>query len=486
MAIRVTQQYVDAFGPVDGNLVVGRQFIEVLHDVAAGDIEESANSAISFVQSATHEPLTQRPSQALGITDVATVALDLPVSASSTLAFTDLLTKTIPLSISHTLAFQQFWFEFNYVADRQVPENTLNLTQEVSVAGFNTVEHDLGLSQSVDVRGPIPLLATTGLYFSQAMRNSCHNMHVDQDLGLTDDARVPLPTQNVSHTLALTDLACMSFINQTINFVQTATAGKSVGVEVSHLGLTQTVTIGGTFRRTIAQDLGIDHALTYFEDTACNRKNYTPFMGEGAATTPAASITDPQFDTSPGDADRFLLYWPARGARTTTVSIRAPQFGNRDRNAYTRVSRETRGGTLVVFADPTWPKIRTMAVTVTGLLKAEVDEYQALIYAHLGQLIGITDWYGYEWEGVINNPNEPAVQDSKEKWTISFEFEGEIIDGFSPGHDLGIDGSAGDAKDPGANSELGLTQTLGGSWPTPGPNHSLGFISAASAQVVSP
>ncbi len=483
MAIRVTQQYVDVFGPTSGNLVVGRQFIEVLHDVAAGDIEESANSVISFVSSA-HGIGEVHSSSTMSLVSTAVVAQDINAVASSTMNLTESLLRTTPVSVTSTMNLGQFWFEFNYVADRQVPENTLALIQTASVGGNETVEQDLGLTQTVNVAGPILLLTTTGLYLSQAMRNSAHNIRVETVMALIDDARVPLVTQNVTSTMNLTDLAYMSFIVQVINFTHEAIGGKSSGVQHHTLTFTQAVLQGGTFRRMITQDLGVDHALTYFEDTPCNRKNYTPFMGENASGAPPASLTDPQFDTSPGDADRFLIYWPARGARTDEVSIRAPQFGNRDRNAYTRVNRETRGGRLVVYADPTWPQIRTMAVTVVGLLKAEVDEIQTLFYAHLGQLIGITDWYGYEWEGVIMDPQEPAVQDGKERWTITFQFEGQIIEGYSPGHNLGVEGAAPVSKDPGANDALGLTQTLGGSWPAPEPDHSLGFVSAASAEVV--
>ena len=44
---------------------------------------------------------------------------------------------------------------------------------------------------------------------------------------------------------------------------------------------------------------------------------------------------------------------------TFSVSLRAPNLGNKDRLSFNRVLRETRGGTLVVFADPIWPKVQT-------------------------------------------------------------------------------------------------------------------------------
>src|SRR4030042_466325 len=337
MAIRATQQYVDVFGTVNGAVRVASQFVEILWAPGASE------------------------------------------------------------SVTSNLSLSQNWFEFNYVADRQVPQNTITFIQVASASGFHTVEDNLNLTDSVDVRGPIPLYTHSQLVFSHLARNTCHNIRVGQGLGITDYARIPLPTQHVTSTMNLSDLAYMSFIDQAISFSHVAVGGRAAGVQVQTISFVHTLTSHGTLRRTLAHDLGISQALTYLDDTPCNRKNYTPFMGEGSANAPSASLVNPQFNTSPGN--RFLLYWPARGARQTEVSIRAPQFGNRDRNAYTRVNRETRGGRLVVFSDPTWPKVRTMAVTVTGLLKTEVDEIQSLFYEHLGQLIGITDWEGYEGEG---------------------------------------------------------------------------------------
>jgi len=489
MAIRVTQQYVDVFGETSGNLSCGRQYVEVLGEAAAGDIEESASSTISFVSTATSEPLPQSVAQDLGISDAAAYAMTIAASASSTMNLTQQILKTAEVSVNDNMTLTQNVINFNFVADRVTPENTIVFTQVAAAGGFKTVEQDLGLTQSVDVRGPILQIVNHRIFLTDLARNTCHNLRVTQTLAIVDDARVPLPTQHVTDTMNLSDNAYMSFIAQTMNLTQTAVGGRSPGVQTQTITFTQVVVPNGTLRRTIAQDLGIDHALTYFEDSPCNRKNYTPFIGEGSANTPPATLTSPQYSTSPGStSDRFLLYYPARGARSTTVSIRAPQFGNRDRNAYTRVNRETRGGQLIVYADPTWPQVRTMAVTITGLTKTEVDEVQSLFYNHLGQLIGITDWEGYEWEGVVIDPEQPAVQDGKERWTITFQFEGEIIEGFSPGHDLGVSDTAPHDFDPGANSDLGLTQALGGSWPTPDPpaGQNLGFISTASATVESP
>jgi hypothetical protein len=106
-----------------------------------------------------------------------------------------------------------------------------------------------------------------------------------------------------------------------------------------------------------------------------------------------------------------------------------------------------------------------MSVTVSGLIGSEIEDLQTFLYAYLGVQIGITDWEGYEWEGVIVDPGQPAVQDGKEQWTITFNFEGEIIVGYSAGSFLAASQDTEVGKDPGANSELALTHRLAGPVP---------------------
>ena len=71
----------------------------------------------------------------------------------------------------------------------------------------------------------------------------------------------------------------------------------------------------------------------------------------------------------PASAVRFELV--SLTDPTDNVVLRAPDFGNKDRLGFNRVLRETRGGTLIVFADPEWPKTQTLALNFSGLTQAE-------------------------------------------------------------------------------------------------------------------
>jgi hypothetical protein len=88
-----------------------------------------------------------------------------------------------------------------------------------------------------------------------------------------------------------------------------------------------------------------------------------------------------------------------------------------------RINRETRGGTLLVFADPMWPKMQSMVLTFSGLEYATVQAYLTFIKNHLGLEVGFVDWEGFYWKGIVVDPIQPTVQDGKDRYTITFEFQ---------------------------------------------------------------
>jgi hypothetical protein len=138
------------------------------------------------------------------------------------------------------------------------------------------------------------------------------------------------------------------------------------------------------------------------------------------------------------------LTYPALATPTDTVELRAPELDNIDRLSFTRINRETRGGKLSVFADPAWPKTETVIATFVGLTRTEIEDLQTFFVDHIGEEIGMQDWEGREWVGVVTTPNESAVNDGGRNacggkgWTITFEFEGVLVDGHAPNNSLSL------------------------------------------------
>jgi hypothetical protein len=353
-------------------------------------------------------------------------------SLSDALTLIDVGTKDISANASSTLNFVETEFEFNYVGDRQIPYNTLNLVQTVLTLSSVDLSNTLNLQQTVNVYN-------SSIYaFASDWLHLFHHTPMTHRHWFTDDLalyvnRVTIPVvRSLAHTLAFVQLGRLTNVKQVLSFVQTAEAAFGYTV-INYLELGDQQVRLVDYIRHQYEDLGIGHSLGWYIDSPCSRKQYTPFQGEntipGALTPPSSDL--PYVQVSPM-TDRMLLYYPARGPQTYTVTLRAPEMDNRDRNSYTRISRETAGGKLVVFADPTWPHIRTMVVTIIGLQKTAIDAFQVFKQATLGREVGITDWEGRVWSGVITNPNEPVTQDGPTSWTLTFEFEGELLDGQYP------------------------------------------------------
>lgn len=153
---------------------------------------------------------------------------------------------------------------------------------------------------------------------------------------------------------------------------------------------------------------------------------YHPFVGAGPATNPEPPEEELE-GPIPGIVDPFKLVFPSVGPFTDTLVLRAPNLGNKDRLQMNRVSRETRGGTLVVFADPIWPKVQTLMLNFSGLTETEASGLHTFMDTHLGMEIGVLDWEHRYWKGVITKLDDPIVQDGSGcKYSVGFEFEGEM------------------------------------------------------------
>ena len=112
---------------------------------------------------------------------------------------------------------------------------------------------------------------------------------------------------------------------------------------------------------------------------------------------------------------------------TVSLPLRSPEFNNKDRLQFHRISRETRGGTLIVFADPMWPKVETQVLTFTGLSRTQSQALLGFIQAYLGLEVGFVDWEGRYWKGIITHTTDPVVQDGRgAMYTASLEFECEL------------------------------------------------------------
>jgi len=393
---------------------------------------QNVTSTLNFTQNAATPLQEVSANNTLNFVQSLLCCTDIPASASNALTLTDVAGQTLELSGNNVMVFASVVGHLNLVNDRAPCGSTLNLVQLVEVADNRNPTNNLGLTQTVNVQAPIKPVITQLLGITHHTTTP-HRAFVTQNLGITDALVTPLPTQSVTSTLNFVQDAPIGNVDSTLNFVQTITFSKSLTAR-NTINLTHEMSRIMIYNRTLTHNNVVGHALTWYEDSPCGRKQYTPFQGENTlpldVTLPSNTLGDPQ-----GEDATFKLYIPYLGVHTSEVELRQPELDNRDRNAFSRASQETRGGKLIIFSDPIWPKIRTLAITVVGLTETQVDAYQAFALSTVGQEIGLTDWEGRLWKGFIKNPNERATQDGRSRWTVTFEFEGEMLDVQQPGEE---------------------------------------------------
>jgi hypothetical protein len=231
-------------------------------------------------------------------------------------------------------------------------------------------------------------------------------------LTLTDEGEIAIVGDGVS-TLSMTQTATAILSNQQPG--STVSLGSVAGFNV----------VRGA--SSIETELEVTDSVAFILDTD-NLCSYSPFIGSNsdpnAPTPPPADL--PVLAGLPAGV-RFRLTYPATGPVTDTCDLRAPDLGDLDRLGFSRINRETRGGTLVVYADPLWPKTETLSLNFSGLKREVAQSLLTFIDAHLGEQVKLLDSDGRLWVGVIMSPNEPVVQDSRNRFTANFEFEGEPV-----------------------------------------------------------
>ena len=166
-------------------------------------------------------------------------------------------------------------------------------------------------------------------------------------------------------TLTFVDAACRSQVPTSADallFTNAATvaAAKAIHDALTLVDVATAIHVGGV---GAIDALSLQESVAFVLVHGDPRWVYTPFVGTGAAGNP----TPPGPLVGPTEGIGTCRFVYPTTSPTVTVPLRSPEFGNKDRLQFNRISRESRGGTLVVFADPMWPKVETQVLTFIGL-----------------------------------------------------------------------------------------------------------------------
>lgn len=110
---------------------------------------------------------------------------------------------------------------------------------------------------------------------------------------------------------------------------------------------------------------------------------------------------------------------------TRVYNFENPQFGNRNDLSFERISKRTRGNSLIIVGDGVLTEVLVLPFTFS--LEAEKKRMLAMLKETIGEIGTYTDHEGQDWSGVIRNPEAQAVQNGRNGHSIEIQFEGDMI-----------------------------------------------------------
>ena len=112
---------------------------------------------------------------------------------------------------------------------------------------------------------------------------------------------------------------------------------------------------------------------------------------------------------------------------TLVLTLRNPEFGDSRNLEIARINRKTRGGDLVVFRDPMWPKTEVLRFAFDYLTETKAYALDHFLKVSLGQEITLVDYEGRSWTGIIRAPQGSIKQQGRCQYQADFEFEGILV-----------------------------------------------------------
>jgi hypothetical protein len=109
-----------------------------------------------------------------------------------------------------------------------------------------------------------------------------------------------------------------------------------------------------------------------------------------------------------------------------SIGLRNPELNNTDKLIYDRIQRDNRGGDLIIFRDPMWPKTHLQELEFRLLKSVDKDALLDFVRQTLGQIVTYVDYEGRTWTGIITNPILNFSQEFRgdsDNYKVHIEFE---------------------------------------------------------------
>jgi len=317
-------------------------------------------------------------------------------------------------AISDTIALTE------NAASVTVEGDDIDLDESISLSHGRHVFDTMSLDEDMDLGISVSVSDTIAVG-DEARRV----LHVNDDIDMDD---VALKIHTAIDTISLTEILFNSdhvYVTDTISLTD---AVQQEPTPSDSIQLFETVDYNWSGDRDADDDIGLYETISYVVNSDCPTccdpdEDYRPYVGV---------TSDPTLPTPPSiipptltQSHSVVLSWPVV-TPSLTVTLRAPDFGNRDQVSNNRIHRESRGGTLIIYSDPQWPKIRRLVMEFSVLSETVAQEYLAFRSATLGKQIKFVDHESHEWVGVLTATDTPIVRNRRQGITASLTFEGEL------------------------------------------------------------
>jgi hypothetical protein len=409
---------------------------------------ESASNSLSLTQSAvkTHRN-NQSAESDFQLVQFVLINFKLE-SVSSVLTLTDLADNDgiYNESVADTLTLTQ---TVSFTSSKSIStNNALSLSHAV---GSNIkpaiATNALGLTQSVDVRGPIAVSASNNItdpleadftgvdltdpdavaayYATIGLR---HSVSVQTVLNLSITDYLSFSQQGVkcleataSNHIHLLGLAAQVLWEEPVSVIQLTQSVIVHSVEPADtvLQLNHTVDSSGVIARALTDGLTLNSVATFFRfGDLCQ---YDPGVGD-CGTGP--SMTDPVLTRR----STILLTYPYVNP-TYIVEVRNPIFDDNRQLEFRKINRKTRGGTLKIFRDSIWPSSERLIYTFDNLKEAKKKEILEFFEVTIGKEIGLLDFQSRQWRGIVITPTSQFGNEDRPGNSMTMEFEGTVDPG---------------------------------------------------------
>ena len=109
-----------------------------------------------------------------------------------------------------------------------------------------------------------------------------------------------------------------------------------------------------------------------------------------------------------------------------SLLLPSPDFNNDQKIEITRIHAKTRGGDIITYKDPDWPKTETRSMKFSFCSQDQVDQWKIFATESLGQDVTMIDFEGQTVIGLILNPETSISQPGRFNHVIGFDFQMEI------------------------------------------------------------